>query len=285
MSTRSFSLVLAGGGARGYAHVGVLRALESMELAPSAIVGVSMGSLVAATYGLRDDWFEALCSLDVRGAPSPGLSGGPPDRGTPAVQRAWAGARVAWSLLTGWGAPDEAVATGRRRVEEMIGPGRLEDCRIPVTVCATDLLSGLRTELDSGPAATAIFASSALAGIVPPVEIGDTLLADGVYSDIAPVDVARAMGPPVVIVVDPTQGKAFERPRNGLQVVMRAMEICHMSHAHERIGTADLVIRPLFQAPVDVLEFEKREMCVEAGWWAARGAEAQIRELLDGGRS
>ena len=60
MRHRRFTLVLAGGGTRGYAHVGVLRALEHMGLAPSGIAGVSMGAVVGATYALRDDWYTAL---------------------------------------------------------------------------------------------------------------------------------------------------------------------------------------------------------------------------------
>ena len=100
---------------------------------------------------------------------------------------------------------------------------------------------------------------------------------------VAPVDVARAMGTPIVIAVDPTQPKEATPPRNGLQVVMRAMEICHMSHAHERIGTADLVIRPVFDGYVDVLDFGKRAMCVDAGRRATEDAEVQIRQLLESG--
>ena len=281
MTAPPFALVLAGGGARGFAHAGVLRALEDMGLRPSALVGVSMGSVIAVTYALRDDWYEALLALDTTGAPSPGAGhGSRASVGGPGVRRAWAGARAAWSLLSGWGAPDEAVAAGRRSLESVVSHQRLEDCRIPVTVCATDLLSGSRVEMNSGPAATAVLASSSLAGVLPPVEIDGRLLVDGVYADIAPVDVAHDMGAPVVIAVDPTQPKTPTPPRNGLQVVMRAMEICHMNHTHERIGTADLVIRPEFDGFVDVLDFGKREMCVEAGRRATVEAEQRIRGLL-----
>lgn len=280
MAARPFSLVFAGGGARGYAHVGVLRGLESMGLAPAGLVGVSMGAVVAVTYGMRDDWYEALLALDTSGAPPPEEGHGSPSGPQPAVRSAWTKARAAWSLLTGWGAPDEAAAEGRASLERLIGPGRLEDCQVPVTVCATDLLSGSRVELDSGPAVPAVLASSALAGILPPVDVGGQLLVDGVYTDIAPVDVARTMSASAVIAVDPTQPQDAEPPRNGLQVVMRAMEICHQSHAHERIGTADLVIRPVFDRYVDVLDFGARDLCVEAGRAAVDAVSDQIRDLL-----
>ncbi len=285
MAPKPFSLVLAGGGARGYAHVGILHELESMGLSPTGLVGVSMGSIVAVTYAMRDDWYEALLSMDTSGAPSSGdvhgLRAGP----RPAVRRAWTHARAAWSLLTGWGAPEEAAAASRASLESLIGPGRLEDCRVPVTVCATDLLSGSRIELDTGPAVPAVLASSSLAGILPPVELGGRLLVDGVYTDIAPVDVARTMSASAVIAVDPSQPQDAEPPKNGLQVVMRAMEICHHSHAHERIGSADLVLRPEFGRYVDVLDFGSRDMCIEAGRAAIAALRDRIRDLVGVDRS
>jgi NTE family protein len=282
MSAPTYALVFAGGGARGYAHVGVLSELESMGLAPAGLVGVSMGSVVAVTYGMRDDWYEALLALDTSAAPSPGDGHGSRAEPQATVRRAWTHARAAWSLLTGWGAPEEAAAAGRASLEALIGPGRFEDSRVPVAVCATDLLSGSRIVLASGPAAPAVLASSSLAGILPPVELDGRLLVDGVYSDIAPVDVARTMGASAVIAVDPSQPQSAGPPRNGLQVVMRAMEICHQTHAQERIHTADLVLRPVFDHYVDVLDFEARGMCVEAGRTAVRTARARIEAFFEG---
>ena len=283
----AFALVLAGGGARGYAHVGVLRELESMGLAPSGLVGVSMGSTVAVTYALRDDWYDALLRLDTSGLPTPGDLHGS-EQASPRrqkIQRAWAHARTAWSLLTGWGAPDGAAAAGRASLRRLLGSARLEECRIPVTVCATDLLAGERVEITTGPAVPAVLASSSLAGILPPVELDGRLLVDGVYADIAPVDVAGKMGVSAVIAVDPGQPMDAVPPKNGLQVVVRAMEICHRSHAHERIGTADLVIHPTFDRYVDVLDFGARHHCVEAGRAAVEAMADRIQTLLSSERT
>jgi len=78
MDARPFSLVLAGGGARGYAHAGVLRGLQHMGLQPVGLVGVSMGAIVASTYALREDWYEALLSTHPRNFPYQPDS--PPDK-------------------------------------------------------------------------------------------------------------------------------------------------------------------------------------------------------------
>lgn len=294
MRHRPFTLVLAGGGARGYAHVGVLRALEHMGLAPSGIVGVSMGAVVGATYALREDWYEALMTVEVgdalgpgsgrradggEGAEGYGTGEGPPGTG-PGVREIWSQARAAWNLLTGWGGPEDGREMAMRTLGTLLGGQRLEHGRIPLVVCATDLLSGSRVELSTGPAAEAVYASSALAGILPPAESDEGLLVDGVYADVAPVDVARRMGTATVIAVDPSQPAGAATMGNGLQVVMRAMEICHLTHAHLRIGTADVVLHPVFDRFVDVLDFGARRHCVAAGWSAARERRIELKRAL-----
>lgn len=82
-------------------------------------------------------------------------------------------------------------AWARGRLAALTMGKSLEQGTLPVYVCATDLLSGKRVVLRDGPAPAALYASSALAGILPPAEIGGKYLVDGAYADIAPVDVAR----------------------------------------------------------------------------------------------
>jgi len=281
VARRAFTVVLAGGGARGYAHVGALHCLERMGFVPSGLVGVSMGAVVAATYASRSDWYEALLGVPLDAWAAPGLGHGSRDVRARALRQVWSRARTAWSMVTGWGAPDSVAEGARKTLRSLIGSGRLEDGRIPVTVCATDLVSGDRVELSSGPAVPAVYASSALAGIFPPAALGGRLLVDGAYTDVAPVDVARGMGAPVVLAVDPSQGAHTGPITNGLGAVMRAMEICHLAHAHLRLETADLVLRPGFGRFVDVLDFGARRMCVAAGARAVRTFASELDRLLD----
>lgn len=281
MDARPFTVVLAGGGARGYAHVGVLRALEHMGLVPAGLVGVSMGAVVAATYALREDWYDALLSLDLSSSPKSGQGWPTANTHDDSIRRAWSYAHATWNLVTGWGAPDEAIEASRDAIDSLLGSGRLENGRVPVAVCATDLRSGTRVEFSSGPAAPAVYASSALAGVLRPLEWGDQLLVDGVYSDDAPVDLARRMGDaPVVIASDPSQHTGAPSVRNGLQAVMRAMEICHLTHVHLRVEVADMVLRPHFRRFVDVLDFDARRECVAAGMRTVRANEAELQRAL-----
>ena len=69
MQHKSFGLVLAGGGARGMAHVGALRALNHLGYYPRVVAGVSIGALVAATYSLNPNWYQDLREMDVSGFP------------------------------------------------------------------------------------------------------------------------------------------------------------------------------------------------------------------------
>lgn len=275
-----FSLVLAGGGARGFAHVGVLQALAKDGIVPSALVGVSMGAVVAATYSARDDWHSRLLAMDTGGFPTPAHDGDPRDR-TSGLTQVARYVHTAWNMITGWGAPPSSIVAGKAVLESLIGRHRLEDGRLPIAICATDLISGERVVLREGSAAEAVYASAALAGVIPPLAGNGLLLADGAYTDVAPIDVARELGHPVVVVVDPSQPTQVARVENGLQAIMRAMEICHLRHAALRMRQADLVIRPAFPRAIDVLDFASRHICVAAGIEAVVRARATIHDLLE----
>lgn len=277
--SRSFTMVLAGGGARGYAHVGILKALEDAGLAPCGLVGVSMGAIVASTYALRRDWYEALLAIDTTGFPRP--HHGEEEEERALVRKAVDYVHTAWNLLRGWGAPQEAVESGHAVLAGLLGDATLDEGRVPVAVCATDLRSGARVTVTTGRARDAVYASAALAGVLPPLALGEHLLADGAYADIAPIDVAVGMGAPVVIAVDPGQDGEIAEVGNGLQSVMRAMEICHRRHAELRLREADLVLRPDFGRAIDVLDFDARQECVAAGVRAVQDGLGDIRELLE----
>lgn len=281
--SRPFALVLAGGGARGFAHVGVLRELERQGFRPSALVGVSMGAVVAAAYALNPDWYVSLLRMDVgwihagprlvsARAEGEGLSRD--------ARRAWRYGRAMWRMITGWGASFEGYASALELLRTLTRGRDLADGRLPVAVCATDLGTGERVVLRDGDAAEAAYASSALAGVVPPLIREGALLADGAYTDLAPVDVARSSGRPVVLAVDPGQDSFAGEPQNGLQALVRAFEICHTQHARLRFADADLVLRPPFRRTIDVLEFDARRECVAAGVRAVRAEHETLVRLL-----
>ena len=276
---RSFALVLSGGGARGLSHAGVLRALVARGYIPSAIVGVSMGAVVGSTYAMNDDWFDALVGMDTSGFPAT------PDFRLPGLVAKFRGLRIALlaarDMYFGWGVGARTETWGRNVLFGLTRGKNLENGRIPVFVCATDMLTGTRVVFGKGNATNYIYASAALAGILPPLVDGPHVLMDGAYADIAPVDVARTTGVEVVIAVDPSQRENAVGPKNGMQAMLRSIEVCQYEHARLRFAQADLVVRPEFGQSIGTLEFDLKRHCIAAGAVATRRAYGEIETLLD----
>jgi len=154
-STR-VALALGSGGARGYAHIGVLQVLEERGFDVVAIAGSSMGALVgglraAGTLGDYTEWALGLNQFDVLRLLDPSITS--------------AGAIKAEKVFA--------------RLREMFGDVQIEDLAVPFTAVATDLLSGKEVWFQRGPLATAIRASVAIPSVITPVMLNGRLLADG----------------------------------------------------------------------------------------------------------
>lgn len=278
-SHRPFALVLCGGGARGLAYAGVLRALEHYGYRPAAILGVSMGAIVGATYALNPRWYAALLAADTLGFPRPpGTWAGTGLRSR--VRDLFAAGRLIREMLMDWGIGSRSRTRAQELLRALTLGRNLEDARIPIAVVATDLYSGERVVLTSGSAAEAAYASGAIAGVFPPFARGEYLLADGVYVDEAPIDVARAFDVQAVIAVDSSQQTRPPAIRNGLQAMLRGTEICRREHTRMRLAQADLVLRPQFPFAIDTLDFDQKRTCVAAGARAVRVSLTQLRQRL-----
>jgi NTE family protein len=275
---RPFTLVLAGGGARGAAHLGVLRALEHDGLVPSAIVGVSMGAIVGATYALNPDWYRAYLAADLSRVP--GLTRDHGQGAAARLKRIADGGRQLRHLLLRWGPLTPARETILELLEALTLGRDLGEARLPFAAVATDLRSGDRVVLRDGHAARAVYASAALAGILPPVPLDGMLLADGAYADVAPVDVARQLADGITVAVNPSAGTRTPTLRNGLQVLQRSIEIAYERQAALRFGAADLELTVDFPYPVATTDFQHVRTCVAAGILAVRRRRGELRELL-----
>jgi NTE family protein len=275
---KSFALVLSGGGVRGMAHVGVLMGLNRMGLYPDAIVGVSMGGIIAATYALNQDWYRDLCQMDTSTFPEPPR----PVNGElrEIVRALLASERMLREMLLGWGAGEEAQEAGKAMLRELTLGRNLEQGRIPVATVAMDLVSGSRVVFAKGEAVTAAYASAAMPGLLPPLKLNGQLLADGTYVDDVPVDVARMLGVDRVMAIDVSQMEPALNLRNGFQAIMRAVEISHNAHVHSRFAQADAVLRVTFPMQINVLDFDRKRCCVAAGIRAVRQQKQTLLRLL-----
>jgi NTE family protein len=258
------ALVLGGGGARGFAHVGAIRALEEAGVPVSLVVGTSVGSLVGALYandpsalsleratqGLGlDDFFDfSLGPFLGRGL---GLA---------------AGERL------------EGFVRGR------VGGARIEQLRTPYAAVATDLGTGEAVVLRDGDVARAVRASCAVPGVFEPVEREGRLLVDGSVARTLPVRTARELGADVVIAVDVSAIAGETRPRSFVEVFLRAVDLAAHAEVAQARRDADVLVSPAVGA-VGFLEFDRKGDAMAAGYEAARAALPRIREVVEGWRA
>ncbi len=205
-------LVLSGGGARGAAHIGVIRALEEMKIPIDAVAGTSMGAVVGGLYaaGLSGDEIEEVFrTLDWKDlfqdrAPRKDLvyRRKQDDRSFLASGglgiRADDGVVLPLGLVQGQKIT-QVLRTSTMRVADVQDFDRLPT---PFRALATDLETGDAVVLRSGDLATVLRASMSAPGVLAPVEIGGRLLVDGGVVDNLPVDLVKEMGVDIVIAVD-----------------------------------------------------------------------------------
>ncbi|HSH84615.1 MAG TPA: patatin-like phospholipase RssA [Guyparkeria sp.] len=171
-------LALGSGAARGWAHIGVIHALEEVGIRPAVVAGCSIGSLVGAGYvsgslDALEHWARGIRSWDVMRLLDIRLGGG---------------------LIEG----DSLM----RALEQQIRLVEIESLELPFAAVATDLVSGREVWLREGSLMDAVRASIAVPGLMSPVQRGRQWLVDGGLTDPVPVSLCRALGAEVVIAVN-----------------------------------------------------------------------------------
>ncbi|WP_082016649.1 patatin-like phospholipase family protein [Cupriavidus sp. IDO] len=203
-------LVLSGGGARGAAHIGVLKVLESLRVPVDCITGTSMGSLVGAAYatGVTADEMEALVS----GLSSKELFRERPPRQDLAIRRKLEDRTNLFTpevgVKDGSLVLPKGAITGVQLEKVLRGLARAPGYRnfdalpIPYRAVATDLVTGTAVVFSEGELASVMRASMSVPGVVAPIDYEGHLLVDGGLTNNLPVDVARAMGADIIIAVN-----------------------------------------------------------------------------------
>jgi NTE family protein len=177
----NFGLTLSGGGARGLAHIGVLKALENANIRPDYLTGTSMGGVIAAAYasGLSPDEIEQIA-----------LEYG-------SIRKLW---RLADPTL-----PRRGLFQGERLLaffEDHMQGCTFADLRIPLTLIAVDLNSRQEVHMREGSVSEAVRATISIPGLLAPVEQNGQRLVDGGLLNNLPVDVVQSMGADVTLGVD-----------------------------------------------------------------------------------
>ena len=249
-------LVLGGGAARGFAHIGVIQALEEAGIRPDLVVGTSAGSVVAALYA----------------------SG----KGGKELQK------IAESMdeasFSDWRLPffkpgvfkGEALA---RFISGQVGGRQIQDLPMPLGVVATDLHSGQGILFQKGDVATAVRASSAIPAVFQPVLISNREYVDGGLVAPVPVQFARQMGAQLVIAVDISGEPQNSSALDTFQILMQTFSIMGKSINAYELRDADVVVKPSLNG-LSSTSFASRVEAIAAGRQAMLPLVSKLRGVI-----
>lgn len=257
---RRIALVLSGGAARGFAHVGVLRVLEREGLRPDLVVGTSAGAVVGALY-------------------ASGIS-------VSEIERA--AERLDWTVLFDFD-PVRAVLAG---VGLGLVPGAqlelflrerialpIERFPIAFAAVAADMESGEVVPLNQGDAARAVRASCAVPGLYAPVRARGRLLADGQVVSPLPVFTAHRLGAVRALAVDVVYPPQHSQMSNPMSMLFQSLIVATWRHVIAERALADLVIAPEIRTSSQ-LGLGSRGWLIESGEKAAQACVAALRSLF-----
>jgi NTE family protein len=253
LTRRGVGLVLSGGGARGFAHLGVIRALREARVPIDFVGGVSIGSIIAA--GVAVGWSDEEMRMRYR--------------------RSF----VDTNPVNDYTFPFVALTRGRkvsRLLEREYGGVLIEDARLPFFCVSANLTTGRALEHRDGPLADALRASVAIPGVMPPMYRGDDVLVDGATINNLPVDIMQNHAPGLVIGSDVgadrlALGQRGGRRINIFQILMRSGMINTASSAATQRELADVLLKPPL-ANVDLLNWRAFDRAIQAGYEYAKAA-------------
>lgn len=250
------ALVLGGGAARGFAHIGVIRTLEQEKIPVDLIVGISVGSLVGAIYADKADSFELE----------------------------WEGFKLEkndmfdFSILRAKRGPVKGDKL-EKFVLEHISAKNIEDLKIPYMAIAVDLNTGKEVILDKGSIAKAVRASSSIPGIFEPLKYQKHLLVDGgVLGNIAP-EVARRYGADVIITVDIGKNVVNYKTENVIDITLQAINIMGNKIDQYKQNETDILIQPEV-GTVGMMDFSQKKKCMSAGIKATKKKINEIKKAI-----
>ncbi len=265
---KKVGLALGSGGVKGLAHIGVIKALIENEIPIDYLAGTSIGALVGAHYAAYQDvhstekivsdtsWRNAFVFMD------PSLRGG----------------IIRGNRAEAW-------------IKQFLNNHSFETLKIPLTVVATDLLSGQEVDFSSGNLINALRASISVPPIFQPVKFQGYILCDGGLTNPLPDDIVSNMGAEVVITVNLDSGKFIDHKKDFdassmTKVTIRSLNILRHQLAKKTLTSTNIMIEP------DVVEigligwnqfFDSRQAkkMIDAGYEATIPNIKQIKKLIE----
>lgn len=247
-------LALGGGAVRGFAHIGVLKMLDSHGIVPDYVVGTSAGSVAGVLYASGVGGFDLQrIAFDLDSAMV-----------------------TDWSLFGNGLIKGEAL---QQYINKLVQGQPLEKLKRPFGCVATRLRDGNGVLFRTGNAGMAVRASSSVPGIFEPVLINGDEYVDGGLVSPVPVRYARQMGADFIIAVDVSTPPSSTMATGKWDLLMRSFDIMGRGLRLSQLPEADVVITPNLNG-ISGTDFEGKNRAILAGEQAASAAIAQIREKL-----
>jgi NTE family protein len=247
-------LALGGGAARGFAHIGVIKMLESHGIVPDYVVGTSAGAVVGSLYAAGYDAF--------------------------AMQKI--AQQLDEKIFADWTLGGRGLLKGEALqdfINQHLHNRTLEKLNKPFATVATDLNSGERVVFRTGDTGMAVRASAAVPGVFQPTQFRGKSYVDGGLTSPIPVQAARDMGADIVIAVD-ISARADGQPVDSLTaIIWQTTTIMGSAIGANELRGADIVIRPKLPY-VKSWDFTARNDAMIEGERAAQGALAAIKQKL-----
>ncbi|HVN24605.1 MAG TPA: patatin-like phospholipase family protein [Syntrophorhabdales bacterium] len=250
------ALVLGGGSAKGFAHVGVIRVLEQEKIPVNMIVGTSVGSLIGSIYASNPDGFQ-LEWLAFKIEKSDILD---------------------FSIVYSKMGPVQGAKL-ESFVERNVAAKRIEDTKIPFFPVATDLNTGETVTLEKGSMARAVHASCAIPGIFAPVTFDKRMLVDGGVTDNVACDIARKKGADIIIGVSLQKDVKNYQIDSAIDVIAQSINIMAREASRSKLECADVIIEPDLHG-VPLFDFSQKKLMMEEGIKATGKAVPKIQSLL-----
>lgn len=281
-----YVLALGGGGARGLAHIGVLKVLQKEGIKVKGIVGTSMGAIVGAMFAYYgeavevEEMFRKFLASQFHekfGKTFFILSENPNTYQEPKKIINKLGQKFIYIKA----ASKRAVFTNdilKDTLGLLMPDVQFKDLQIPFACVSTDLMTGREVIFRNGRVLPAVIASSLIPGIVEPVKTGSLILVDGSTTSIVPVIAARKTFDGKIIAVDVSMElKRDEEPATAFEIALRANEITNYYFNQKLLLESDVVIHPKV-ARTNWANFDKLDEMIRAGEAAARKSLIRLKK-------
>ena len=250
------ALVLGSGGARGYAHIGVIKVLEQQGIRPDFIVGTSAGSIVGSIYAsgkTADELRDIALNMKANDVRDIKLD----------MKGFFDGKKV------------------ENYVNQQVNNTPLELLKTPMYVVATELKEGKKVVFNYGNTGQAVRASVSIPSMFVPTKIGEDEYVDGGLVSPVPVDVARDLGADIIIAVDILAQPMHTETSNVWGMFNQNINIMQNHLAREELKHANIVIQPDLREKGHIFDVKGREMTIQAGIDAAQNQLQQISMVFN----